>query len=294
MTFGLGYIPDSPKNRRMQQPAHLLMTRLMRAKAAPPKTHSNANCNTSIFDQGSGDAGTGSCTGHGTAQALYTTTAAIASILSIGAPLGFVPSPAGIYTPTRCLERSPDPATRLLPPLTDSGAMPTDIITCLGLIGVRPIGPMAPDGRFSDVTVANVNDEPDLYALEQSGMKIETGSYRLDETAPNVFDQIITCIASGVSVGIGFFCDTVFMNWNFSSDGPIDTVDVMDTQGGGHWVSFDAYDTTSSGAYVLGGPNSWGTAWGIRGRFEVTENWFRKAVSDAIPFANPNLLKEAA
>lgn len=268
------YIPDSRANRLQQRPAHELVAKVHKV-SAPPKSHSLQEFNAPIFDQGS----FGSCTGHGSAQALYTTLAAR------GKKLSFIPSPRGIYTVTRVLER-PLPKKGQPPvALTDSGAMPTDIITTISKFGITGIGPMANDGRQSDVDDTNINAEPDLLQLEGAGTHIEIGAYRIDETATNAVEQIVALIAQGFTVGIGFFCDSIFQAYD-PAKGPLDSVDLNDRNGGGHWVCFDAYDTMQfTGKRVLFGPNSWSINWGDRGRFSVTANWVSKAVSDAIPFA---------
>jgi hypothetical protein len=264
------YIVDSLANRRTQEPGHRLVVQfLLRGTAQIPKSCSLASKNAPIFDQGP----YGSCTGHGSAQALYTTKR-----------LSFIPSPRELYTVTRCLERSIDPLTRRPVALTDSGTMPTDLITTISSFGVLPMGPMANDGRQSDVDDTNINAEPDLLQLEAAGLNLEIGLYRIDERSSAAVDQIVACIAHGIAVGIGFACDLIFQNYN-PSNGPLDSVNLNDPTIGGHWVCFDEYDTLASGKRVLTGPNSWSKMWGVNGRFSVTENWFHSTVSDAIPFA---------
>ena len=143
---------------------------------------------------------------------------------------------------------------------------------------------MANDGRQSDVDSTNINAEPDLVQLESAALNLELGLYRIDQTAPNAVAQIQACVAEGIAVGIGFFCDTLFQNWN-PSKGPLDVVDLTDRDGGGHWISLDTYDTSTGGIIALGLTNSWSRSFGVGGRIEVTSAWFDKAVSDVIPFA---------
>ena len=268
-----GYIPDSLANRRKAMSAHKLVTKLPRATSVP-KSYSLAAFNAPIFDQGE----FGSCTGHGTAQGIYTTAAAR------GKKLPFIPSPRELYTVTRCLERTTSPRTGKPTALTDSGAMPTDLIETTSEFGILPIGPMANDGRQSDVDSTNINSEPDLVQLESAALNLELGLYRIDQTAPNAVAQIQACVAEGIAVGIGFFCDTLFQNWN-PSKGPLDVVDLTDRDGGGHWISLDTYDTSTGGIIALGLTNSWSRSFGVGGHIEVTSAWFDKAVSDVIPFA---------
>lgn len=265
------YIQDSLANRRTQKPALELVQKLHATHAltlTAPAKYSLASFEGPTLDQGP----YGACTGAGSAQALYTTLAAR------GKPLGFFPSPREIYTVNRCLERSSSSE-----PLTDSGAMPTDIITTCTSFGVVKMGPMANDGRNFDVDDTNINAEPDLVQLEESALNLEIGAYRIDETDPSAIDLICGCIVQGVTVGIGFFCDAAFQAYDGGA--PVDVVNLNDPNGGGHWVFIDEYSTDSKGNRVLTGVNSWSSTWGANGRFSVTEKWFHKAVSDILPFA---------
>jgi hypothetical protein len=285
-----GYIPDADHKRRQKDST-------LRFGASPtvPSQDSLASFRAPLFNQGA----TGSCTFHGTPQAVYTSAAAS------GNTLPFVPSPRVGYALVRILERQD--ASQ---PLTDSGAMPSDLLTVLRQFGVSPIQAPAPDGRYSDIMgpddvaalnlyppvtiVPNVNDEPSLLDLETSGLKLLTGEYRIDERNPNFAAQIQASIASKAAAGIGIFVDSAFMNWNPSS-GPIDSIDLNDPQGGGHWLSLDYHYTDASVGVVFGGPNSWGSAWPSGGPppsspfwtpgcYEITARCLAKVMSDCLLF----------
>jgi hypothetical protein len=234
-----------------------------------------AQFNAPIMDQGQ----TGSCTGHGTAQAVYTAWG------SLGIPRPFVPSPAGVYTPTRCLDRAAaTPAGTPLPALTDAGGMPADVMLALAKYGVRPIQAPTLDGRYSDVDGTNLTYEPNLADLELSGQKIVTGEYRIDETASDFIALIQAAIAGAkIPCGIAVLVGSKFMNWNPAS-GPISSPDDPSSpDSGGHWLSLDAYDTYSGGV-VFSGPNSWSEGFGQSGRYAVTGDWLRQSCSDCYPF----------
>jgi hypothetical protein len=274
---GFGYIPDVHRKQKDSR---------LRFGVSPtlPSQVSLVSFEAPVMDQTS----TSSCVGHGTAQAVYTSAAAA------GTPLPFVPSPRFLYAVVRTLER-PDSSVAL----TDSGAMPSDILTVLRQFGVAPIA-APPGGPYSDVSDANVNDEVSLLDLETAGLKLLTGEYRIDETAPDAAAQIRASLAGvggqkPAACGIGIFVDTTnFMQWNPAS-GPISTIDLTDPNGGGHWLGLSYSYMTSSGVVVFGGPNSWNTSWPRGGpvpgspfwkpgHFEITAPCLKSVMSDCLSF----------
>lgn len=260
MRFVPGYTKDDPIKRRRAKSSRLL---LGTAPSYP------VACDWSSKEGPQEDQGqTGSCGGHGTSQGLMVA-AAVQGIL-----LGFVPSPAGIYTVTRCLERVPGT------PLTDSGVMPADIFNAIALWGVRPLGLGYFDGRLSDVSQENVNLEPDLNELETDATHLIVGSYRIDETQGDVLMQAYGAIAKLGAIGVGIFVDTQFQQWQ-PSMGPLNDVDLADPNGGGHWTTIDGYDSAAGTFTIL---NSWGSSWGRNGHIDVTANWFKQAVTDVYAY----------
>jgi hypothetical protein len=287
----LGYIPDADHKRR-QKDSRLKFG----ASPAAPSQASLISSEGPLVNQGE----SGHCTGAGTSQIVYTSSNAA------GAPLPFFPSPKFIYALARILERQDASQA-----LTDSGAMPSDLLTVLRQYGVVPMVGTTPDGRFDDVWSAddivglstapppNVNEEPSLLSLETGGLKLLTGEYRVDETSFGVDAQIMSSLAGlagkPAAAGIGIFVDTAFMNWNPAS-GPIDNIDLNDPQGGGHWLALTYGYTTASGLIVFGGPNSWGGSWpnGTSGpphspywkpgHYEITATCLQKVMSDCLLF----------
>ena len=245
-----GYTPDDDHRRKQQKDATLKFG----LSPTVPAQASLAKFRAPIFDQGQ----TGSCTGHGTAQAVYT------SMGAAGTPLPFVPSPDIIYKTARTLERANASIA-----LTDSGAMPTDLLTVLRSFGIAPMGPLSPDGRFSDVwgpddirgianaPAPNVNVDVSLLNLESSGLRLLTGEYRVSQTGAAFTAQIQASIAGAAAGGIGIFVDSAFMNWD-PSTGPIQKINLADKNGGGHWLSLDYFYTDPTLGVIVGGPNSWG------------------------------------
>jgi hypothetical protein len=283
-----GYIPDVD-HKRTQKNSRLRFSAL----PAVPQQASLVSFEEPITNQG----GDGACTGYGTSQILSISAAAS------GDPLPWRPSMWGIYTLARVLERA-----SFMTPLTDSGAMPTDLLTVCRQYGVMPYFGPSPDGRIGDVWSeadtgsggpSNVNDEPNLLQLETSGMKLLTGEYRIDETADDFDHQLQACVAGvggkPAAAGIGIFVDTKnFMGWD-PTKGPISTIDLNDSQGGGHWLPLDYYYATPGGILVFGGPNSWGESWPQGGpaagspfwkpgHYEITAECLQTVLSDALAF----------
>ena len=270
-----GYIPDVPGYRpilgQLQTNARGYLAARM-AGSPLPTGRSLAQFRAPIMDQGP----TSSCTGHGTAQGLYT------SYNAAGTPLPWVPSPLDIYKLPRALARRPDAAGNI-PALVDEGAMPSDVLDGVARYGVGPIQAPTSDGRYSDVEPANVNSEPELLELERDGQTIVTGLHRIDVSAADFIVQLQRAIALGVAVGIGAFVDVAFEDW-VPSRGALTNVNLSDPSGGGHWMSCDCYQVLSSGIVVFELVSSWGTAPGEGGVFYVTDTWMRQSVSDAILF----------
>jgi len=274
--YAKGYRRDLPHKRVQKDAAHLLRA----VPALPTEVSHEAHEYRPILDQNT----TGSCTGHGTAQALFTA-------FSIdGVPLPWCPSPKGTYANVRAKERADvTPQGATLPTLTDSGAMPADIMVVLSTFGCKPMKAPSPQGFNSDVDASNVNDEPAFADLEEEALCIVTGEYRIEEASPDFIQQVCAALAfggvlaKGAPVGIGVFVDTAFENWD-PAKGPLKDVDLSDPQGGGHWICITSYRTGADGKKIFRGPNSWTDQWGDAGHFEVTEDWLRKACWDCYPF----------
>jgi len=254
--YGKGYIKDPP-HRRTQKLSHELVGT---APANPPQG-TLERFEVKTFDQGQ----TGSCCGHGTAAAL-----AVSSNASTGAKIGFVPSPRTIYAVLRTVEKQ-----KPTDPLTDSGAMPSDIGPTAQAFGVRPMQGPTPDGRNSDIwsdadlqgvahpPPANVNTEESLGDLLVAGTKLVLGIYRIDETQASYKEQIKAAVCAGYAVGAGVFADSAFESWSPTKQPEgLKTVDFSDPDGGGHWICLDAYKTNPDGSVTFSGPNSWSDQYG--------------------------------
>ena len=256
-----GYKRDAA-HKRTQKPVGALLAGY--GSAAIPDTFSLRDQEGAILDQGP----TESCGGAGTSGGLQVAANAA------GAPLGFVPSPGGIYVSARSIERAAATVPNLsLPPLQDTGVMPADVMTGLALWGIRPMrGPTA-DGRNYDLDENNVNDEPVLDDLETSSMKIIAGEYRIEETSSNLVALVKQSLyVARAPVGDGNFVDSSVMNFTATS-APVGTPNYGDPKGGGHWTCIVGYRLEADGTTSVEVLNSWGSSYRDAGHFWGSQSW---------------------
>lgn len=213
------------------------------------------------FDQGQ----TGSCTGHGTSCAIYTTLAAH------GMTLPWVPSPKGIYDVGRRIDLTPSQR------MSDDGANPNSVMRGITQWGVRPIRAVTVDehGRFSDCSPDTINDDPTLEDLVLDERTKLLGEYALHPSTS--VNDVCLALDNGIAVGVAYFVDTAFENWT-PSDEPVGRPDFSDPDGGGHWVCILGYATDVRGKRVFRVRNSWGVTWGDFGDFFASEEWLKAAM----------------
>lgn len=255
MTYGLGYRPDSP---RIKARNAVVGSRSLRARlgvgVAASRPVDLSRFAPYVMDQ----AQTGSCTGHAIASAAYLATRADKGPLG----LPFVPSPKGIYTLERCLERSGAST-----PLTDSGAMISDGMLVLSSWGVSPMKQL-PD-RYSDVDPESVNDEPDFLGLEQDARTLLVGAHPITSTGDQLAEDVMTALSAAFPVVLGVPGGSDA--WQNYTSGVLDSIAApLD-----HCV------------YILGGDgdtftirNSWGAGWGEQGNVRVSRRFLEVSTGD--------------
>ncbi len=196
-----------------------------------------------IYDQGQ----TGSCVGHARSRGLYTSAKAVGNLIP------FIPSPADIYRLARCYEYAGQ--------LQDNGCDPYHSILAISKFGMRPMGPMAPDGRYSDADPATINVRPTLDDLESDFPNMSDGDYQINSSGNQRVQEVLTALNHNMCVCIDVSGGSDA--WQNYSTGVISaTGDPND-----HYVCLVGYDTTSGAVFV--GHNSWGTSWGLSGQFHV-------------------------
>lgn len=223
-----------------------------------------------VMDQGD----TSSCTGHASSGAIFATAGAQ------GVPLSFVPSPLGIYTVARAVDRIPTKTTLSAPvPLSDDGAMPNQVWRGITQWGVHPIAAPTSDGRYSDAESKTINDEPSFSSLLADRKSMIVREHRIDSVGPSRIIDFCLALDAGMAIAIGVFVDSAFENWK-SGDDPLGLPNLSDPNGGGHYIYVLGYRTTAAGRRVFRFRNSWGASWGMDGDAEASEI-FVNASTDA-------------
>lgn len=269
---GYGHIKESHAKRHAR-------TRLCGLKQASTidRTHYDLSCySPDALDQNQ----TSSCEGHGWAGAIYTACA------SAGKKLGFVPSPKGIYTIARCLDRA-NQAEPVTTPLKDEGSNGALVCDGIRLWGIRRMGPtVSLDGYQcnSDCSPSNINDEPSLYELEQcrpllNERPIRSFSERLldgaseTEALNGLIADIQSAYAQSMAISMATAVDDAFEGYDGSQD---ITAPNPDNILGWHCIFLNGGHFDESGEYHLIGQNSWGAFWGKAGRFQANSEWLKK------------------
>jgi hypothetical protein len=251
----------SDKGKHAYASVHLLKMRGHIGAEAPKTIDLSPYC-CPVFDQGQ----FGSCEGHSTAGAIYATFA------RRGTPLPWVPSPAGIYTLARCIDRGANKDQ----PLTDSGTMTASVLTGIGSFGIKAFGTPANDGRYSDCDATNVLREPTLYDLEADAVNLMIGAYSIDSIGSQKIVDVCASLAAGYAVRIDSFVDTAFEDWT-PAQSPFGVPNLGDPQGGGHALYLIGYSTNADGSITFVMRNSWGSGWGRGGDILVAESFVQQA-----------------
>jgi hypothetical protein len=203
-----------------------------------------------VMDQGP----CGSCEGHSSAAATYT------SFAKAGEKLPWVPSPGDIYKLARCVDRF-DPNTAL----TDGGTETNSVLRAIAEFGIRPMGPLTSDGRYSDCEPSNVNLEPNLAQLEQDALTLIVSPYAITTSGDEKWNDYQAALANGFTVRVDSFVDTAFEQWQAGNQ-PFGVPNYADQNGGGHALYSAGY--SAAGGDVT---NSWGLQWGMSGHIIVSK-----------------------
>ena len=242
--YGTGHIPDPEGYKRA--PFHRLAARL--GAVTLPDSISLVPQAPPVMDQGSGDDGTSSCFGHAAACGLF---------VALRTP--WVPSPKGLYTNGRAIDR--DPVT--LPPLTDSGTQPNQGFRAVNEYGIKPMVPLA--GRFSDADPKTINEEPMLGDLESEALMVPVGDYGIYSRGQQRITDICTSLAHGKPVCVAIAGGSA--TFQAYAGGVLGALNAeLD-----HYVCAIGYETAPNGSIVLLIRNSWGAGWGEDGNVRINE-----------------------
>jgi C1A family cysteine protease len=251
-----GWLPDRPSHKDWR-----LSNKLGPAPAsAPESVHLDPATYPTIRDQGQ----QGSCTGHGTRNALAQRLLARDHAFWSRYDL----SPAAAYYNARALEGSVR---------EDSGAYIRDVVEGAAKFGVA---------RESDCPYSDSKLVTSLTKAAQISAKWHQALhyYRCDEqgaSTETTVTNIIRALADGMPVVFGFTC---FSNLGEAdADGRIPMPSPRDREDGGHCMCI--YEANVSSRLFIG-PNSWGTNWGgvgkdgQRGYFALPFDYFLQGLAD--------------
>jgi hypothetical protein len=201
---------------------------------------------------------TGSCTGGSTGPAIYT------ALLARGTPLPWVPSPKGIYTLGRAIDRTPN-ANGSFPPLRDEGAMPNQVMRGISEWGVRRMGPFV-SGYAYDCDHRNVNEEPNLLELEEDAHHVLLGQYVIRTKGAQRIVDLCSALAAKKPITVALAGGSALFQSYAGGvlpmlHAPLD-----------HYVWLYGYTTDAKGKRIFLGRNSWGTGWGEGGNFRLSED----------------------
>lgn len=226
-----------------------------------------------VFNQGQ----TGSCTGASLAGCIDA--ALRARWTWSGAPeLGFVPSQRGLYAGERMLENAA--LGRQQDPLLDGGAYPSMGIEVVRTIGVEPMGPLAADGRFSDVTPENVNDKLSLGEIETSMTTLLLGAHPITSSKSSLVTDLQTALAPGNDAPIALSVPGGASAWQEAAAGTVlDASDFADDDELDHCVYLFDWEPLGSD-FIWTIRNSWGDDWGDQGNVKVTTRFLAQHTGD--------------
>lgn len=246
-TRGKGYRKD-PSGHRKTPFGRMLALRGIAPDAPLPSTFLDLlDDQPRIFDQGE----SGSCVAHAIARAIAVRMKATADTLT------WIPSPASIYAIARCLDIAPEA------PLEDGGCEPNQAVRGIAEWGIRPMGPLASDGRFSDVDPATVNVKPGLADLEADAHTTMLGAYEIASGGAQREQEIKTALFHGFPVTVAV---------DASDNSPIQSYVAGDSAIANMGTDLDHYTCAlcwraGDAGFELGIANSWGDAYGENGLF---------------------------
>lgn len=264
-TWGRGFREDPEHIRAANQiiGQRSMASRMSAVPIAPPRLSAVI---AKVLDQGQ----TGGCTFHSISGCVETALAGKTAWAGARA-LGFTPSPRVGYAFERLLELAtkgtPDAA------LEDVGAYPANGITVVRSIGVTAMGPLAADGRRSDLSPENVNVKPDFDSIESSMETVLFGAHPITSEGDRLIADLQTALAPGNDAPIGLSVPGSASAWQNADGGKVlDAQDFSASDAQDHYVYL--YDwKIVDGKIVWRIRNSWSELWGALGDVGVTSDF---------------------
>jgi hypothetical protein len=195
----------------------------------------------------------GACNSYGTKDGAAT------SLAKAGKPLPGYLAALPLYRGVRCLERAQSTSSAL-PPLTDCGAGPDDVLTFAQHFGIQTsqqeCGEAGPSDKLSQYEDAHVNDEPTLGEFEHDSSFRLVGGFDITSTGDQRLLDVSNALAAGYAVGISVYAaDARYQGYNVGvlPDPPAGA-------GNDHWNYLVGLDLTTGPLFA--GVNSWTSGWG--------------------------------
>lgn len=194
----------------------------------------------------------------------------LSGALKLSAPwLPFIASQRGLYGGARMVARADEVPSGPLPPLVDTGATPNELYRSLGLVGVRAMGPVASDGRFSDCEPATINAEAGLGAFQLGAQHLLAGPYEITET-----DEQAAAEDAALALSAGFGVTFAVNGEQLENYNPATPLTVC-AGAPDHYVYLLGYERTEALGLVFLAANSWGIGFGMGGYFQCSQHFFR-------------------
>jgi hypothetical protein len=200
----------------------------------------------------------GACNSYGTKDGVST------SMSKAGHPVPGYLAALPLYRGTRCLERAASTwSGDELPPLTDCGADPDDVLRVAQQFGIQTSaqechcdGPCSALSKYED---DNVNAEPTLGEFEHDSTFKVVGGFDIVSSGQQRLLDVSNALASGYAVGISLYAaDDRYQQY----DGGIlaDPPSGSDCDHYNYLVGLDL----ASGSPLFIGVNSWDVGWGVK------------------------------
>ena len=215
--------------------------------------------------------------GFGACTTQAATLATVERMAILGKPLPWIPSQLALWSDGLIIEGGPGLTAAQLAAL-NVGMQSVTLTIAMGH-GIRPMGPLASDGRFSDIDTGPV--APGLDQMTTAAMTPKVGAYRIDNTDPTWPIQAAIALDNGIPVYVAMRVGADYDAW-VPSMPPINVA-----EGGvsaGHAMVLDEYMTTGAGELVFSAVGSYGEGYADDGVWLFTSAGLIARTFDVYPW----------